>query len=324
MTDVEKILEAPDQAARDAKVMLGQPAEDVKTEEPGDQRLWSVTTIIGCLDKPALLYWTAEETAKAAIASLRSLEVRIEEEGQDAVVKWLRDARFRRPKNRLSNASLGTCAHTACERYALTGHRPDLSELAGIIQAEGLTDPLGIHAEAAVISKMLDRFDGWLQHFTPIYDATEVVVYHPIYGYAGQTDAFLRIDGTRFIVDYKTSRDSFDGKGNPKTPYPEVSLQLAAYRYAESAAVWRPRRTERFRRRYYLLSDAERDRAVPVPQVDGGLVIQLTPDHCEAWPVRCDTVIHEAFLYVLEAARWQFETSRDVIATTPLIPGGAP
>src|SRR5690606_31390192 len=39
---------------------LGQPAEDVAEEAPDDLVLWSVTTIIGVLDKPALLYWAAE------------------------------------------------------------------------------------------------------------------------------------------------------------------------------------------------------------------------------------------------------------------------
>jgi hypothetical protein len=302
---------------------LGQTPEDVKTQDPGDLRLWSVTTIIGVLDKPALLYWCAEEAAKAAIASLGSLRQRIEEEGDEAVIKWLRDARFRRPKDRLSNASLGTCAHHACETYALTGTRPDNQKLADIIHAEAGPAFTGIPQETAVLNKMLDQFDGWLARFQPTYDATEVVVYNPTYGYAGTADAFLHIDNIPLIIDYKTSRDGYDNKGNPKTPYPEASLQLAAYRYAEFAAVWRPRRIEQFRRRYYLLGDAERDQAVPVPQVDAGAVIHITPDHCELFPVRCDHTIHEAFLYVQEAARWHLETSRDVIGL-PMIPGGAP
>jgi hypothetical protein len=302
---------------------LGQTAEDVKTEEPGDLRLWSVTTIIGVLDKPALMYWSAEEAAKAAVASRRSLDQRIDEEGEEAVIKWLRDARFRRPKDRLSNASLGTCAHHACETYALTGTRPDNQQLADILRAEAGPGFTGISQEIAVLNRMLDRFDDWLNRAQPKYDAAEVVVYHPEYGYAGQADAFLIIDGVRLIVDYKTSRDGYDAKGNAKTPYPEAALQLSAYRFAQFAAVWRPRRIEQFRRRYYLLSDAERDRAVPVPEVDGGAVIHLTPDHCEAFAVRCDQQVHEAFLFVMEAARWSFEMSRDVIGM-PLIYGGAP
>ena len=302
---------------------LGQPAQDVDKADTGDLRLWSVTTIIGCLDKPALLYWCAEEAARCAITSRHSLDARIQEEGEDAVIKWIRDARFRRPKGILSNASLGTCAHTACEEYALTGVRPDDARLAEIIRQEGGPRFDGVKAETAVLNRMLDRFDHWLQRFTPSYQATEVVVYHPTYGYAGQADGFLTVDGVRLIIDYKTSREGYDSKGAPKTPYPEAALQLAAYRYAEGAAVWRPRRIEQFRRRYYLLSDAERDRAVPVPEVDGGAVIHITPDHCELFPVRCDKTVHEAFLFVQEASRWVNGLSKNVIGM-PMVHGGTP
>ena len=53
--------------------------------------------------------------------------------------------------------------------------------------------------------------------------------------------------------------------------------------------------------------------AVPVPEVDGGLCIHVTPMHCHAYPVACGPAVHEAFLYCLEAARWSFETSKAVI-----------
>ena len=298
---------------------LGQPAEDNATEQDDDLRLWSVTTLIGCLDKPALLYWAAEQTAAAAVSIADSLPQRIEEDGPEEVVKWLRDARFRRPKGRLSNASLGTCAHAACEEYALTGQRPDDDHLADIIKAEGGARFNGVAAETEVLNRMLDRFDEWLQRFQPSYQATEVTVYHPEYGYAGTCDGFLTIDGVRLIIDYKTSREGYDGRGNAKTPYPEAALQLAAYRYASHAAVWRPRRIEKFRRRYYLLSDAERDQAVPVPEVDAGAVIHLTPDHCEAFAVRCDERVHDAFLYVVEASRWVNGLSKEVIGM-PIAP----
>ncbi|HET7736429.1 MAG TPA: PD-(D/E)XK nuclease family protein [Nocardioidaceae bacterium] len=298
---------------------LGQKAEDNASEQPDDMRLWSVTSLIGCLDKPALLYWAAEQAAQAAVSVANSLPTRIEEDGEAEVVKWLRDARFRRPKGRLSNASLGTVAHAACEEYAMTGVRPDDGRVAELIRQEGGARFDGIEAESKVIAKMLDQFDDWLQRFQPSYQATEVTVYSPTYGYAGTCDGFLTIDGVRLIIDYKTSREGFDGRGQAKTPYPEAALQLAAYRHAEYAAVWRPRRIEKFRRRYYLLSDAERDRAVPVPEVDAGAVIHLTPDHCEAFATRCDEKVHEAFLYIIEASRWVNGLSRDVIGL-PIVP----
>jgi hypothetical protein len=277
---------------------LGQPALDGQKPADDDERHWSVTTILGCLKAEGLLYWTAEEAAKAAVNSAASLQARIEEEGRQAVIKWLRDARFRRAKGERTAAELGTEVHAACESYALTGQRPDVD---------------------AEVQPFLDQFDRWAQEFQPVYQAAEVTVYSPSYGYAGTCDAFLTVGGVRCIVDYKSSRKSFDNRGNPTTPYPEVALQLAAYRHAELAAVWRPRRMEQYRRRYYLLGAAEREMAVPVPEVDTGLVIHITPDHCDAYPVECGPDIFEAFLFIQEAARWQFQTSKTVIGR-PLEP----
>lgn len=289
---------------------LGLDALDVARPEDSDLTLWSVTTILGVLDKPALLYWAAEQTANAAIDSPGTWRAMLEEQGREAAVKWLRDARFRRPKTTLSATELGTVVHACCEAYALTGHKPTRDEVIERVQAYA-TKALDIEGEARVIGHMINRFDGWLQRFTPAYQATEVCVYSPTYGYAGQSDGFLTVEGFRSIVDYKTSREPLDSRGKPRTPYPDqVGLQLAAYRWAEFAAVWRPRRTELFRRRYYLLGEAERALAAPVPQVDGGLCIHITPEACEAYPIRCDEEAHRAFLYALECFRWVNETSK--------------
>lgn len=282
---------------------LGQ--EPLDKQKAGDQDLtcWSVTTLIGCLDKPALIYWAAEQTALAAVNDLDQVRSLAERDPDDAV-EWLKSARFRKPRGQRSAADLGTAVHKACETYALTGQRPDVD---------------------AEVGPFLDQFDRWAQRFQPTYQATEVCVYHPRYGFAGTSDAFLTIDGVPLIADYKTSRKSVDKKGKPTSPYPEVALQLAAYRHAELAAVWRPRRTEKFRRRYYLLSPEEQAAAVPVPSVEGGVCIHITPEHCEAYPVRCDEAVFERFLFVVEAARWAFEMSKDVIADAPLeAPEGTP
>jgi hypothetical protein len=275
---------------------------DVTAPLPDDERLWSVTTIINALDRPALLYWAAEQAAEAAIAVARSLPARVDEEGREAVVKWLRDARFRRPKGLRSATELGTAVHDACELYALTGRAPEVDD---------------------EVRPYLQQFDRWCQKFQPSYEAVEMTVFSPTYGYAGTLDAIMRIgsvDGrVRVIGDYKSSRKSYDDKGNPSGPYSEVALQLGAYRGAELAAVWRPRRVEQMCRRYYLLSPEERQLAVPMPEVEGGVVIHITPEHCIAYPVRCDRPVHEAFLYVVEAARWLFEMSKHVIGE-PLVP----
>jgi hypothetical protein len=66
-------------------------------------------------------------------------------------------------------------------------------------------------------------------------------------------------------------------------------LQLAAYRHAEFAAVWRARRFEQYSRRYYLLNPEERAMALPMPKTDGGLVIHITPEHCDVYPSSATT-----------------------------------
>jgi len=286
---------------------LGQPAIENAPETPDDVHLWSVTTIIDALDKPALLYWTGEQAALAAIHSEQTWRGMIADDDPACLhtsardcpaVKWLRDARFRRPKGMRSATELGELVHKACEAYALTGTKPDVD---------------------AEVQPFLDSFDEWLGRFGPSYQATEVAVFHPELGYAGTSDAFLTIDGVRYIADYKSTRNAVDAAGNPTKPYPEqAALQLAAYRWAKFAAVWRPRRTERMRRRYYLLSPDEIAAAVPVPTVDTGLVIHITPEITEAFPIVCDEAVFEAYLAVQDSARWVLQDSRRVMSA-PLV-----
>lgn len=277
---------------------LGQGVLDDAKPTPVDVQLWSVTTIIGALDKPALVYWAADETAKAAVERQDIWRPMADADPAEAV-EWLKKSRFRRKGK--SDAELGSAIHAAVEGWVISGVRPSVD------------DP--------EMEPFLDRVGEWLDEFQPSWQASEVTVYHPQWGYAGTSDGFLTVDGTRFIIDFKTSRKSVDGYGKVRRPYPEVALQLAAYRYAELAAVWRPRRFEHFRRRYYLLSPEEQALAVPVPEVDGALAIHVTPEHCHAWPVRADDAVFDAFLYVVEAARWQFGLSKTVLADAPLEKG---
>ena len=65
----------------------------------------------------------------------------------------------------------------------------------------------------------------------------------------------------------------------------------------------------------------ERAMALPVPAVDTGLVIHITPEACEAFPIVCDESVFESYLAVQDAARWLFQGSRSVMGE-PLMPGG--
>ena len=265
---------------------------DVPAAAPDDDRFWSVTTILNCLDKPALLYWAAEMAAEAACDQATYLSRRIKAEGREAVVKDLRDARFRKPKGVRSATELGTAVHEACEEYALTGIRPEVDD---------------------EVRPFLEQFDRWAQIWQPKYLAAEAAVYSPTYGYAGTLDAIVEIDGMELILDYKSSRKSVDSQGKPSGPYPEVALQLAAYRHADLLATWRARRFEEFRRRYYLLSDTEKQVGAPMPAVEGGVVLHLTPEHATLHRITCDAEVFEYFLFAIEIARWTTEKSKRVV-----------
>lgn len=256
---------------------------DVDKPEKDDTRLFSVTTILGTMDKPALLYWAAEQSAKAAVRIASTLAQRVEEEGDDQVIKYLRDARFRPAPGQRTAAEVGTAVHEACEQYAINGQRPEV-------------DP--------DVAPFLDQFEEWCQRFQPVYEAAEVTVYSPTRGYAGTLDAFLSVGGVKFIADYKSHMKPYDSRGNPSPIYPETALQLAAYGHAEFAAAWRPRRYEQFRRRYYLLGPDELEAKVPVPSFEMGLGISITTEHCIAYPIKVDAEVHDMFLAVLDAARW--------------------
>ena len=275
---------------------LGQAAIEDAAPQGDDLTCWSVTSILKTIgSSDGLIGWTANTVSAYAIDYRPVWEATLEHEGREAAIAKIAAGRFVRPKGQQrSAAELGSDIHAAIEAWVLDGTRPDTDD---------------------EISPFLDQVGDWLDRFQPEWHASEVAVYSPTFGYAGTADGFLTIDGVRCIIDFKTSRDSVDSRGKIKKPWSDVALQLAAYRHAEMAAVWRPRRHEKWRRRYYLLSPEEQAAAVPVPEVDAGLAIHVTPEHCIAYPVRCDEPVHEAFLYAVEAARWTYETSKNVIGT---------
>lgn len=271
-----------------------QPEED-------DERLWSVTTILKSFgDSEGLIYWTADETAIAGVKSRRTIAAMAEDD-EAAAIEWLRGARFRSNKGERSATKLGEDVHAVCEMYVVTGKRPD----PGTPLPNGLFD--------AEVAPYIDSFELWLDRFQPSYTAAEVVVYNPQYGYAGQCDGMAVVDKLSVNIDYKSSKKSFDGRGKRKRPWVDVGLQLAAYRHAPLAAVWRARRFEQWSRRYYLLNAEERELAVPAPKVDGSICVHLTPLHCDVYPVETDLEVFESFLYAIEAARWSLMTSKRVI-----------
>ena len=296
-----------------------QPLETVDVAEAGenDQHFFSVTTILKALASPALEYWAIKQTAMAAMDSQATWAAMLDDQGRAETIKWLCGARYRRPKLELGADQLGTVVHKACEYYALSGEKPSKEWVEDLVMAHA-APTVQRENEVRTVGLMLQQFDTWLNRFQPEYTAAEQPVYNEQFGYAGSLDCILTIGGTRLLTDYKTRREPLTAKGEAQTPYGETALQLAAYRHAEIAGVVRPRRVEKFRRRYYLLSPEEKEIGEPMPQVDGGLCIILTPASCEAYPMRCDQEIFDFFLYTFEAWRWNEDVSKRVVGD-PLV-----
>lgn len=287
---------------------LGEVVETKR--EPEDLVMWSVTTILGVLDKPALVPWAVGVTAERTVTQFDKVKRIIETLGEEEAITYIKGLRWQLG-GLLSDSDLGTVAHGLFDEYALTGERP---EVVPELHTDFAAKRTLLHDDDMfALNRMLDQFDRFLQDYQPDYLATEVVVYHPEQGYAGQADAFLALGGVPLIGDYKTSRKTYDGKGNIRTPYPEVGLQLAAYRHATYAAVRRARRYKSSGRRYYLLSPEERAAALPVPAVEGGVVIRITPDHLGVYPARCGPEQYRKFQFCQEVARWSFNEAKHIV-----------
>jgi hypothetical protein len=176
-----------------------------------DEAYWSVTTIIsGGVPKPALINWAKKFTAQYACDNIDKLDALLvpDSEGavdRDGAVDWLKGAAYR---DRDRKADLGTYVHAATEAYVLGKPFP--------------TWP-------PIVLPRMRAFERFLAKYEPDYELTEASVYNRSEHYAGTLDAILTVGrgphkGRKFVADLKTGG---------KAIYPEVALQLAAYRYAE-------------------------------------------------------------------------------------------
>lgn len=231
----------------------------------GQDRFWSVTTIIGGgVPKPALLPWGIKSVAEGAVEAHQrgSLAPMIEQDPK-AAVSFLKGLPY---ANRDRAAKLGTEIHAAAEAAMLGKPTP----------------PVGPDA-----APYMGHFHQWVEDMSVKVEQSEASVFSRAQAYAGTLDMIAVIGGRRLIVDHKT------GKG----VYPEVALQLAAYRHAEF--IGRPDGREE-----------------PMPAVDGGAVLHLTPTGYRFLEVECGDHVYKSFLYAKEVFRWMQDTSKTVIGDT--------
>jgi len=277
--------------------------------EPGDSLLYSVTSILGAVNGAGdgLVWWGRYGTAAMAY----DLQVQWATMDRAAAVKWMAQA-HQRDADRVRDT--GSLVHAAIEQWVLTGNRPALDDL-----------PHPEHADDQLAAAYLDQFDSWVQLAQPDYQAAELVVYSPSRGYAGTLDAIATVGGVPWLIDYKTHLEPYDRQGRPRRPYPEqVALQLVAYQRAEWAALFRARRVEQhYSPRLYALSAQERQHAMPVPHVEAGLCVYITPEHCHAYPIVLDDRAWHGFLHAVDVYRWVHHDAKAVMGPPLDLGGGA-
>ena len=159
----------------------------------------SVTTILGQLEKPALINW-------AANCAVEYMEEHIEEiqnpRGPHVVSDILGNARTAFRTASRSARNIGTGVHHAIEDYISTGKDPT-----------GLSD-----AETNSFLAFLE----WESKNKVRWERAEITLFHTHMGYAGTADALAEINGHRYIIDFKTSKGIYD----------EYRVQLSAYKAA--------------------------------------------------------------------------------------------
>lgn len=170
-----------------------------------------VTSVVGMLPKPFLVWWAARMTAEAAVANLPAV-ASIAERDEAGAVDYLRNAHSRYTKLR---ARIGSDAHDLFERMAR-------GEAIGRVHPD--------------LEPYRQGFAEFLALVRPELVRAEDIAWSDTHQYAGSFDAILRVrlgeDGKpdhvsgewhTLIVDWKTS----------KSTYPDVALQMSAYAHAD-------------------------------------------------------------------------------------------
>jgi len=171
-------------------------------------KLPSVTTISGVLDKPALLYWAVNCACNYILENLSTdpfCPYKAEE-----IYPIVESARKNFRKVSATALDIGSAVHEAIERYLKTGKEPQAPS----------------NEVLSAFLAFLEWLDTWKSWETV---TTEMTVYSD--RYAGTCDWVVILNGKKYLVDFKTHND----ESKAKLPYEEVRFQTAAYRATDDS-----------------------------------------------------------------------------------------
>lgn len=302
-----------------------------------DERFWSVTTLIGLgVPKYAIAPWSAKVVAELVAADLGTRG----QHGRAAAALrlWARLGRAevvaRQAAGGLKSIKLDKLTDLDCALRYLKGEpdriRDAAAEIGTAVHSEAeavVLHNIAAASEAlaenrvrppwpAAIATYEDAFTSWLRDWSPEYIAAEATVFNRPQAYAGTLDAIVRVRAALLIEALlRTERPVpewlrtapqvyvtlvLDNKSGNDV-HPEVGLQLAAYSRGE----------------FVGLPDGRTE--LPLPAIDGGLALHITPKGYRLRLVDIGEPVFDAFRYAREIARYALE-----IAPTILSPNLAP
>lgn len=249
--------------------------------------LWSVTTLIkmalGISD--SLNNWAVRYTAEFAIDNADLLRAHVEKRGRDETIDYLIRRRF---EHRNKAADRGSEVHRYAKAIAL-GQDPGPIE--------------------DFLVPFVEQLTGWITTWEPEYLLAEAPVYNPEQGYAGTLDGIMRLLNKRLLFDIKTTDKKPDARSRP--PYPEVALQLTAYRRATHLGILAEQRYEGRGNRYYVYDPTVEHE--PMPEVDAAICIVVSPYDCFARAIRTNDQVWRAWQHMQQMAAWKDGLSKDVL-----------
>ena len=240
----------------------------------GEPAVPGITSVIGVLDKPALVGWAKRETAIAAVRNWDTVAKMVAQqpplEDQLAYHPAVAYLKATPGYQRDAAANAGTVAHAIAEAVA-KNEEPVIPD-----EYEGFA--------GAFIRDFIEKYK---PKFHPLY--VEAMVYHAsdatVLPYGGTMDVFCQIGDDTYLIDYKTGKSGV---------YPETALQLAAGRYAQ------------------FIGRPGDPRQHAIPKVDKCAVLWLRPEGAELIPYDVTPREFQAFTACRMAWDWVNKRSKEV------------
>jgi hypothetical protein len=146
----------------------------------------SVSSIVGVIDKPALISWVEKHAAIGAVQAERMGELK--DVPEEEYVDRCRALKLGASAARDEGADRGLAVHTAFEAMARTGEPPAMGDYPG-----------------AWHPWLRGAVRAWVALDIELIESEEIVC-NPEHGYAGRFDLYGKADGERVLVDYKTGK----------------------------------------------------------------------------------------------------------------------